>query len=208
MIKLIRVWEIIKLTLKSFKSPEFRFTIYFGVPGSGKTTLAAYLSNKIIKKGGRVWSNVPISGTYKLSPKDDIGQVMIENGTIMIDEAGLEYNNRDYKKFSQESTNFYKYHRHYKVSVNIFSQGYDDMDKKLRQLATTLYVVKKSILPFFVKRYMISKKIGINDLTKDICDEYFRVPFSGRYIFSPVVWTMFDSYSKTPLPEKQWELWS
>ena len=186
---------------------SYYLSIYFGVPGSGKTTFAAWLAKKDMKHKRNVWSNVPITGTYKFEPKDDIGKYMVCDGRVIIDEAGLEYNNRDFKTFSSSQNYFYKYHRHYQLDVDIFSQGYDDMDKKLRILARRLYIVKKSLIPFLIKRKRISKKVGINELTKEICDEYFLVPFSGKYIFSPVLWKMFNTYSRKILPEKEWQTW-
>lgn len=193
--------------LKSIGKPKYKLYVYFGVPGAGKTTMAAWIAKRVLKKHGDVWSNVPITGTYKLDPAIDIGKYMISNGHILIDEAGIEYNNRDFKNFSRESTYYYKHHRHYKTTIHLFSQGFDDMDKKLRTLATTLFVVKKSLIPFFVRRYEISKRVGINELTKDICDEYYKRPFSSRYIFCPALWDMFDTYSVKELPEKEWEKW-
>ena len=189
-----------------YKIPHV-LNIYFGVPGSGKTTFAAYLVKKDLKHGGNVWSNVPITGAMMLDPKSDIGKYMISNGRVIIDEAGIEYNNREYKKFSEEQTYFYKYHRHYELGIDIFSQGFDDMDKKLRTLAQNLYVVKKSIFPFFIVRRRIGKKVGINDMTKEIIDEYFWVPFSRKWIFSPLVWNMFNTTSRVEYPEKPWEIW-
>lgn len=182
-------------------------SIYFGVPGSGKTTFAAWLVRKDLKHGCKVWSNVPITGAMKLEPKDDIGKCMICDGRVIIDEAGIEYNNRDFKEFSKQALYFYKYHRHYETAVDVFSQSYNDMDKKLRDLAQRLYVVKKSYIPFFVYRYRIRKKIGINDLTKEITDEYEVVKFSRTYIFCPPLWKLFNTHSRKPLPEKEWEVY-
>lgn len=185
----------------------YALSIYFGVPGSGKTTFAAYLAKKDLKKGRKVWSNVPITGTMQFDPQTDIGQYMICDGRVIIDEAGLEYNNRNFKKFSDDQNYFYKYHRHYQLDVDIFSQGYDDMDKKLRILAQRLYVVKKSLIPGFICRKTISKKVGINEMSKEIIDEYYFVPFSTKWIFAPVLWKMFNSYSRRQYPEKEWEKW-
>ena len=182
-------------------------SVYFGVPGSGKTTFAAWLVRKDLKHGLNVWSNVPISGAYRLDPKEDIGNYMICNGRVIIDEAGIEYNNRDFKDFSKKQLYFYKYHRHYQLAVDIFSQGYDDMDKKLRTLAQRYYVVSRSVFPFLVTRRRIAKKVGINDMTKDICDEYFFVPFSRKWIFCPPLWKMFNTCSREEFPEKVWEKW-
>lgn len=186
---------------------EHVLSVYFGVPGSGKTTFAAWLTKRDLKHNLKVWSNVPITGAFKLEPQEDIGNFMICDGRVIIDEAGIEYNNRDFKTFSKKQTYFYKYHRHYELAVDVFSQGYNDMDKKIRDLAQRLYVVKKSVLPWFVYRQRIGKRVGINELTKEICDEYFFVPFGRRYIFSPVLWRMFNTISRETFPEKVWEKW-
>lgn len=191
---------------KKCKIPHI-LSIYFGVPGSGKTTFAAWLTKRDLRRGGKVWSNVPITGAYKLDPKEDIGQYMICDGRVIIDEAGIEYNNRDFKKFSEDSLYFYKYHRHYELAVDVFSQGFDDMDKKIRTLAQRLYVVKKSLLPWFVYRRQIRKRVGVNEYTKDIIDEYEFVPFSRRYIFAPLLWKSFNTISRKELIEKDWPTW-
>ena len=80
-----------------------QLNVYFGVPGSGKTTYAAYLARQAQKEsivirlcrrfpcrfadwilsGNRwkraypVWSNVPIAGTLRLNAREDIGVHMI-----------------------------------------------------------------------------------------------------------------------------------
>ena len=178
------------------------FDIYFGVPGSGKTTFAAYLAKKRIKRKGTVLSNVNIKGCYEIQ-KSDIGHYMIQNCLLLIDEAGVDYNNRNYKKFSDEEVYFYKYHRHYNVDIAIFSQGYDDMDKKLRTLATRYYIVKRSLLPGFIKRKLITKKLGIDNNTKQIIDEYSFAIFGTKYIYCPKLWKMFNSCTYKDLPIKE-----
>jgi len=203
-----RIIEIIVAMIKSIGKPQYKLYVYFGVPGSGKTTFAAWIAKRVLKKGGEVWSNVPIKGTYVLNTETDIGHYMIEGGHVIIDEAGIEYNNRDFKTFPRPALHFFKHHRHYKTNIHIFSQGYDDMDKKLRTLATSLFVIRKSLIPFFIRRYQISKKVGINELTKEICDEYYKRPLSSKYIFSPATWHMFDTYSIKELPGKFWKTWN
>lgn len=192
------------MKLFKYKIPHI-VSIYFGVPGSGKTTFAAWLTKKDLKHGGKVWSNVPITGAYKLDPLNDIGKHMIVDGRIIIDEAGIEYNNRDHANFPKEALYFFKYHRHYQTAVDVFSQGWNDADKKIRDLAQRLYVVRKSLIPYFVYRRRIRKKVGINEFTKDICDEYEFVPFSKKYIFCPPLWHMFNTISRKKLPSKEWE---
>lgn len=234
MICLIVLWKLYRWLFPRKTSQIVN--VYFGVPGSGKTTFAAWLTKKSLKESriitlcrkrpenlvcklilkSRFWkrreevySNVPITGAYRLEPQKDIGHVMITDGKVIIDEAGIEYNNRSYKSFSPESIYFYKYHRHYETSVDVFSQSYDDMDITLRRLAQNYYVVRRSLVPFCVVCQRILRRIGVDEQTHQITDLYkFGWPvIDTRRIFSPPLWRMFNSYSRKELPAKQWERW-
>ena len=47
-------------------------------------------------------------------------------------------------------------------------------------------------------------------MTKEICDEYFFVPFIAggtKLVFCPPLWKLFNTLSRKPLPEKTWEKW-
>ena len=223
--------------LASFLCPKHPhvLNVYFGVPGSGKTTFAAYLtkwalhenpiitfcrkhrnpitslilSSRYLKRRIAVYSNVPITGAYRLDAKADIGFYMIQNAKIIIDEAGIEYNNRNYKSFPQEAIYFYKYHRHYKVSVDVFSQSYEDMDVTLRRLAQNFFVVRRSLVPFCVVALRIRRRVGVDVQTKQIQDLYsMGLPIlDTKRIFAPSLWKMFNSYSRKELPKKEWEKW-
>lgn len=225
------------LFLRSFLCPSHPhvLNVYFGVPGSGKTTFAAYLTrwalhenpliafcrrhpnrltalllnSRYLKRRIDVYSNVPITGAYQLDAKTDIGRYMIEDAKIIIDEAGIEYNNRNYKSFSQEAIYFYKYHRHYRTSVDVFSQSYDDMDVTLRRLAQNFYVVRRSLVPFCVVARRIRRKVGVDEHTKQIMDLYaMGLPLvDTKRIFAPSLWKLFNSYSRKELPKKAWPVW-
>ena len=218
------------------RPPKTVLNVYFGVPGSGKTTFAAYLAKQsmrearvitwarnhpckfsawlldrtpLFKRAEPVYSNVPITGSYQLDPKDDIGKVMVEDGRVIIDEAGIEYNNRAYKTFSPAAIYWYKYHRHYKCPVDVFSQSYEDMDITLRRLAQNYFVVKKSLIPCFVVCKRIRRKVGIDDNTHQIIDHYyFGLPIiDTQWIYAPPLWKLFNSFSRKELPQKDWSVW-
>lgn len=188
-----------------FEKKNNTFDIYFGVPGSGKTTFAAWLTKKCQKNKRDVYSTVPIKGTYQVE-KDDIGYYDISDGLLCWDEAGVDCDNRNYKSnFSPKQVKWLKYHRHYNVDIACFSQYWNDIDIKLRNLATRLFLVQKSFIPFFVKRREIGKRIGIDEQTKQIIDEYYFVPFSTKRIFCKELWKMFNSHEREELPRKDFK---
>lgn len=202
---LFLIWKIIFVLFIDKKNNLF--DLYFGVPGSGKTTFAAWLTKRYLKRNKTVWSTVPIKGAYKVE-KNDIGYYEISNGLLTWDEAGVDCDNRNYKKnFTYEQVEWLKYHRHYNVDIACFTQYWNDIDIKLRNLATRLYLVKKSFIPYFIKRRRIGKRIGIDPQTKQIIDEYYFVPFTTKYIFCKNLWKMFNSHEHKELSKKDFPLW-
>ena len=183
------------------------FDTYFGVPGSGKTTIAAWLAKISLKKRNNVYSNVSILGAYEID-KSDIGKYKIEDGLLLLDECGSDFNNRNYKAMTPEQIEWFKKHRHYGVDVVCFSQYWNDIDIILRNLSTNLYLIKPSIIPFFIKRKRIGKRISIDKESKQIIDEYYFVPFSGFYFFAPGVWKLFKTNERKDLPYKDFKIYS
>lgn len=180
------------------------FDIYLGVPGSGKTTFAAWLTKRDLKKKRNVYSNVPIKGAYHIE-KNDIGKFLLQHGSLSLDEAGVDYNNRrSVKTMTDDEIKFYKFHRHFDMDIHIFSQALD-VDITLRRLATEMYLVKKSIIPFCIKRKRILHKIGIDKDTRQLRDEYYFQILGTRVIFCPKLWKMFNSHSIYELPVKKFE---
>lgn len=182
----------------------FSLSLYFGIPGAGKTTFAAWLAKHDLKAHRRVYSNVPITGTLSVD-RADLGHIMLENGRLIWDEAGIDFDNRK-MKLSDEEVYFFKYHRHYKMHVDFFSQGLD-VDIKIRKLARHLYVVRPSLIPFFITRREIARRVGIDDMTHQIIDEYYWKPFGKKRIFSPLLWNLFNTYSRKSLPARPFVKW-
>lgn len=216
---LLIIYVILLILELIFKKRNCTFDTYFGVPGSGKTTVAAWLAKKSIKKGMPVYSNVDIKGCFKCS-KNDLGKVDFrytwndklqrfefnEHTLYISDEAGVEFNNRNYSKnFTEEQIDYLKHHRHYGTDMVFLSQYWNDIDVTLRRLSTRLFLLKKSLIPFFIKRKKIGKRISIDPTTKQIIDEYYFIPFifGTRYIFAPAVWKMFNTHDTKPLINKR-----
>lgn len=178
--------------------------IFFGVPGSGKTTNAARIVLGNLKKGIKTYSNVPIKGAI-LYDQRSIGQYDISDGEMIIDEAGIHYNNRKFKELPKEQIEWFKLSRHYGINnIYIFSQSYEDMDITLRRLADEIYVIKRTLIPFVFCQRRILVKVGIDKETHQIQDQYYFQFLGIKLYFGFHYWHMFDSWSAPVLPPLLW----
>lgn len=206
---LIIGWKIVHAFPVAFpkaKLHDSQLSIYYGAPGSGKSTYAAWLAQWYINSGIPVYSNVPIKGCMEIK-RSDLGRFAIVDGLVIIDEAGLEFNNRDTGSFTKKSgeiqiLEWFKKHRHEGCELVIFSQGFDDMDKKIRTLGTRLYLIRKSLIPNLIVRKTIKKAPKIDETTHQPIDAYDFVPLSAKRIYAPCVWHLFDSFDRMTLPIK------
>ncbi len=205
----------------------------FGLPGCGKTTLATKkaisINRKIkrdkkrLKRGKkprcpyeRVLTNFKCKGCYKID-FSDIGVYNIQNCAIILDEITVDADNRDYKNFKKSSVEGFVYHRHYFNDIFYYTQQWDAVDKKIRNLTHTLYYARKSqLFPFslFTKTKQIFRTIDINEHTKEIVTGYrfpnlFELILSifglirlGEVCFRPLYYKYFDSFSQPLLLKK------
>lgn len=108
----------------------------FGAKGSGKNTFLTKQAIKYNKLGYTVYSDSEIFNTYKLDT-DWIGKYDFpRNSVLLIQEAGITWDNRNFKTFPQQVRDFFKLQRHKGVIVYLASQSFD-IDKKLRQYNVT-----------------------------------------------------------------------
>lgn len=149
--------------------------VYFGSPGSGKTTMAV----RELKKAKKYYSATFANFGTTMADFDDIsldglGEWTFPKGSyIAIDEAGIEYNNRKFKSLPQETIKWFKLHRHYSCDVSVWSQSWDDMDITLRRLADCLYYIKR-LGPFTMIR-RVYKRVTVDKQTEQIIDGYKMV---------------------------------
>lgn len=194
--------------------------VYYGAPGSGKSTLACLKARQALKQGIPVYSNVPIKDCYQLDELD-IGKYRIPSGLVIIDEAGVSYNNRDFKnhfvgKINKSTGQFerdkalewYKKHRHEGCEVMLFSQEFEDFDAKLQGLSTRYFIVRK--FPFkipIVYTRELRKRPDLDEIQHKPIDSYDFKPFGTNFCWCPSTWKYFDSFDKMDLPDKDWIIW-
>lgn len=189
--------------------PKFNFNpsalyTFYGAPGCGKSTLAAWFAAKAMASGYQVYSNMPIVGCRQFD-KSDLGVWNIENALVLWDEVGVDANSRNFKNnFTQAQIKWLKYHRHENCMVMIFSQGFDDMDKIIRTLSTDAFVVRRGLFKT-IKYRRIIKKPDIDEITHKPDDIYSFAPLSTKRIFAPSAWKLFNSYERLGLPDREWE---
>lgn len=190
---------IIKIYSLKYRNP-YKLVMIFGKKGSGKNTLLTKLSVKYNKKGYKVFSDSEIFNTYKLST-DWIGKYDFpQNSVLMIEEAGITWDNRNFKTFSAEVRNFFKLQRHYNIIVYLASQSFD-VDKKLRDLTDEMYLCE-NIMGIFSIAKSINKKIAIHNASEDnngesfLTETYsFGFPWEWKFTFIPRWIRYFNSFA-------------
>lgn len=208
-------WLMITMFFDHRVITDFKPTIriWFGVPGSGKTSMAAYLTKQSIKLGYNVLSNVEINGAYKLD-SEDLGKYdMSFDGDgchVVYDEGSLDFDNRNFKNFARsDKPMYFALHRHMNNRVDVFSQGYD-IDKRIRDRAGSagLFHLRKIGLPGFVSYRRVKKVLFIKKDDKQMIDGF---EFAGlpRFVYTRSVWNSFDTLdmSLCPTEQKEWVKW-
>lgn len=194
--------------------------LFFGLPGCGKTTLIASFAKYWCKRIGRprayghVYSNVAMNIPGLTVIDDDcIGKYDLSNSLILIDEATLFADSRDFKSFSKARVSFFLLHRHYHCDIFLFTQQWDGVDRKIRVITDRVYYVYKT--PFFGHwfscYYRIPYSIIIPDprrggdklgeIVQGYCKpSFFQRIFATKRIFRPFYYRFFDSFEAPPLP--------
>lgn len=177
--------------------------MYFGSPGCGKSTLLSKLAILAYRSG---YDHV-VTNAEDCTVADHIDLSLLETHTLppntllMIDEAGICYNNRKYKSFSSGVIEWYKMHRHEECDVILFSQSFD-IDVTIRRLVNELFYLKKIGCFTLIKR--VYKTVDVDDQTHQIIDAYKFGKLLGNligsknvgFIFRPLYYRYFDSYIK------------
>lgn len=195
-------------------------TGYFGLPGSGKTTFLTKIAQKELKrinKGKspyeRVLTNFYCKGCQKVT-YEELGHFEFNNCLILLDEITLDADSRNFKQFDSFHKSFFLLHRHYGTDVIYFTQQYDGVDKKIRDITSNLYFVRKRGL--FSVATRIYRSLDINEYTKEIIQGYRFSNWLEKFgrgviqiCFRPKYYKFFDSWEKPQgLTEYTYEDWS
>lgn len=208
-----------KLTRK-FLNP-YKLIFVFGKKGSGKSTLLEKLCVKHLKQGWIVYSTevpkteVDFSNFHEnsinyLSPREIYRYQFPERSAIFIDEVSLIWDNRNFKNMDPKVVEWFRYQRHYKCRVYLFSQSFD-IDKKLRDLCDEMYIVGKIARVLVRAKRIIRKPVVVHPSPESparidedlIVDGPLMFLFGGRlYAWIPKWVKFFDSFKfASPPPD-------
>lgn len=192
-------------------------SLYFGLPGAGKTTLMCYKAIKGLKskRYRNVYGNVRmmIDG-YTYIDNDCIGQYDLSDCLLLIDEATLFADSRAYKSFGKDKLEYFLEHRHYNADICLFTQQWDGVDRKIRVITDRVYYVYKGFFlgHWFSTFYRIPYGIIIPDPHKDksseklgeivqgYCKPNLLVRLFSPKLYRPKYYKYFDSWERNPLP--------
>lgn len=191
-----------KLT-KKYLNP-YKLVFVFGKKGSGKSTLIQKLSNKYYKNGWTVYSTEDSLNPdiLPIDPKNIYNYEFPEHSCIFIDEVSLIWDNRDFKTMDKKVIEWFRYQRHHKCRVFLFSQTFD-IDKKLRDLTDEMYLVNKYFRVLVRAKRILRKPIVVHPspeaparIDEDlIVDGPLMAFFGGRlYAFIPYWAKRYDSF--------------
>lgn len=199
------------LYARRFINP-YKLHMYIGRKGSGKSTLMHKQMMNDFKRGKVVYSNLEFHALVKgvehsaivIDPNLIDTYDILPESTIYIDEVNTYWDNRNFKNMPPSVLMWFRYQRHSRVRVNLYSQTFD-IDKKLRTLTDEFHVVSKFFLCLVFSRRLIMKPVVVHpegDAPARIADDFLEDPplfaiFGGIQLAWIPYWSkLFDSFSE------------
>lgn len=125
------------------RNTEYGITFIAGEIGAGKSTLAVKLARQHLKRGWTVYSTDYIKDCYKLDVNDLNTFMAPPRSLLIIDEASLKMNSREFSRIKLSLIEYFKLSRHCQNKIIMISQTFGDTDKQIRDLSTHVYFVRK-----------------------------------------------------------------
>lgn len=192
-------------------------SLYFGLPGCGKTTWLTKLALDAVRKGKykNVYSNVGLNiPGVTFIDNSCIGTYELECCLLLIDEATLFADNRAHKEFTKAQTAYFLLHRHRNADIVLFTQQWDGVDKKIRVITDRVFYIYKGFFlgHWFSSCWRVPYGILFPDPNKtgeklgEIVQGYSKPNllvriFATKRIFRPLYYKYFDSWELERLPD-------
>ena len=189
---------------------------YFGVPGSGKTTILAKCGikelNRLKKRYKNIYTiNFKLSGCTEIE-WNDLAVYKMYNCLILIDEISTLADNREFKSFMKEHRDFFIMHRHLGIDIVWATQNYEKVDKTIREMTQELWYISRSVVPIlghFTRGKKIYRQININEHTSELTLGYRFCNFlegffavNNEIVYRKKYYKYFDSYDELMLKDR------
>lgn len=190
-------------------------SLYFGLPGAGKTTMMAAIMYDAVRK--QTYRNVYCNITTTLPgvtviDNECIGKYNLEDALICIDEATLFADSRDHKNFGRDLLEYFLEHRHYNVDIFLFTQQWDGVDRKIRVITEKVFYIYKGIFTghWYSRCYRVpygiiipDPKVGgekLGEIIQGYCKPGIFQRLFGYWCYRPRYYKYFDSWERKELP--------
>ena len=190
----------------------YKLEFIFGKKGAGRSTRMVSRMVSDLKHGWHVYTDMSdcVLPGVRIINSDDLGKFIPEpNSALYLDEAGIKFDNRNYKNFPPELRDFFKYQRKYKCKVCMNSQSFD-IDKKIRDV-TDRMILQTSILNMFTLSRPIRRSVALVEATAQgdsrIADNLkFEGILSWRIYYMPKYFKYFESFKAPERPQIDFRL--
>lgn len=187
----------------------YRLIFIFGKKGAGKSLYMVKQMMRYLKKGWTVYTdivNCNLPGVRIMNAMDLSQFAPVENSAIFLDEAGILFDNRNFKNFNSGLRDFFKLQRKYKCRVFLNSQSFD-IDKKIRDVTDHMGLIVSVGNVFSIYR-PIRRSITLTQPSAEaesrIADKLsFESLFKWQITYLPKYFKYFDSFAapeRPPLP--------
>lgn len=190
-------------------SNPYRLIFIFGKKGAGKSLYMVKQMMKYLKKGWTVYTDIDncnLPGVRIMNAMDLSEFAPVANSAIFLDEAGILFDNRNFKNFNSGLRDFFKLQRKYKCRVFLNSQSFD-IDKKIRDVTDHMGLIVSVGNVFSIYR-PIRRSITLTQPSAEaesrIADKLsFESLFKWQITYLPKYFKYFDSFAapeRPPLP--------
>ena len=189
------------------KNTAYGITFIAGEIGSGKSTFAVKLALNHIKKGWTVYSTDYIRGANKLDVNELEEKMCKPKSLLIIDEASLKMNSRDFNKTKLKLIEYFKMCRHCKNKVIMISQTFGDTDKQIRDLSCQVFFIRKLINGLLSMPVKVKAGLGIGQ------DGQPAMMYKIGHFAPPIAlfryrkyFNSFDNFKRDLIDDKKWNI--
>lgn len=204
------VFLAFSLYSRKFANPYKNYMI-FGAKGSGKSTLMVKWMLHDLRHGWTVYTDmqgVSLEGVRFIKTLDLATFAPPPRSSVYLDEAGLSFDNRNFKTFPEGIRDFAALQRKYKVKWVLNSQT-TDTDKKLRSRTDRLFLQTNIGNVIGITRPII-RTVTLTEASSmgesRIADQLkFDKPWHWKITWMPRYFKYFTSFNPPARPEIEYE---